>query len=1178
MRSRLTALLLLSLSALFAQSERGTITGTVTDSSGAVIPGAKVIITNTQTGVAVNVPSNESGDYTVPQLQVGTYSVRVEKEGFRPASVTGLVLNASATTRADAVLEIGTSTQAIEVAANALTLSTENAKSSVTINNKLVDELPLVVGGTLRSPFNLAALTPEAKNVGGDNGFILGGGQAAGYGTNLDGVSANTTRALTQSWVAVNAPSIEAITEFTVDTNGFKAEFGQATGGIMSFASKSGTNEFHGTAYEFLRNNVMDANNFFNNARGIARPIYKQHDFGASAGGPVWIPKIYNGRNKTFFFFSYEAFRNREGATGAQRTVPTPEMYGGDFRNWVDSSGRQIPIYNPLTQTVNAAGQTVRDVFPNNQIPASNFDPQIVKALAAFRGGTVPVPNNGSTPGTVGYVQNNFLVTGGSVVRPNTKISVKGDHVFNDKHRISGYWGYNRSFERPGANGPADLPGLFVNYNDTRRPSDVFRGSWDWNISPTVFNHFYGGGNNWKENHDPPQATVLSGVDWKDKFCLGNVPDCGQNLVNMNFSNGYSQWGGRANNGSENFIKQFADDMTIIKGKHTIKFGGQHLRQYYNGFGRQCVAGCMSFDFKHTGRPGDTNFTTAGGSPIASMLLGYASAGDIDTIRYIGQQWPSWSGFVQTDWRVKPNLMINLGLRWETMLPPMGEGDRWSDFAPDRPNPAAGNIKGALIFAGSGEGREGTRTLADSYYKAFGPRFGMAYTYKDKTVIRASAGLSYGNITTVTGSTHQRGFTLTLNFPDNSNGITPAYRVQGGLPAWSAPPFINPSFANRDNMPWWQGSEATRPPAFVTWNLSIQRQLTSTMVFETSYNASLGSGLQAGLLNYNQLNPSYLTQYGAALLNSRFDSPAAVAAGIRAPYPTFGDAPGLRGTGGWGGQATVRQALRPYPQYNAIDTGSGGGDHSGHSTYHALMVRFEKRYAGGLQFQTSYVFSKILTDADSYWIGGAAMDHYNRGLEKSVGQFNVPHNFKIGTVWDLPFGKGQKFLNKSAALSYIVGGWRVSGIAFYSSGLPLGLGTSNSLPLFSGGLRPIISTYDGWQGSIKGNKFDPFVDRFVQPASFFPAQPANTFGNMTRYNPKFSQFGNYNENISIAKSFPLKEKIRLDFRAEMFNAFNRVRFGTGSLQIQSNQFGQLTGSGDLLNTPRQMQMALKLYF
>ena len=1170
--------LALCAASLFSQSERGTITGTIRDASGAVISDAKVTISNSQTGVSFSAPSNATGEYTVPQLQVGTYTVRVEKAGFRPASITGLVLNASATVRADATLEVGTSVTAVEISASALSLSTENAKMSVTIDNKLVDELPLVVGGTMRSPFNLAALTPEAKNVGGDNGFILGGGQAAGYGTNLDGVSANTTRALTQSWVAVNAPSIEAITEFTVDTNGFKAEFGQATGGIMSFASKSGTNNIHGTAYEFLRNNKLDANNFFNNARGIARPIYKQHDFGFSAGGPVLIPKLYNGKNKTFFFVSYEAFRNREGATGAQRTVPTPEMYSGDFRNWVNAAGAQIPIYNPTTQTTDAAGNVTRTVFPNNQIPASLFDPEIVKALGVFRSGATPTPNNGAAPGTVGYVQNNYLVTGGSVVRPNTKFSVKGDHVFSNKHRIAGYWGYNRTFETPGANGPADLPGLFVNYNDTRRPSDVFRGSWDWNISPTVFNHFYGGGNNWKENHDPPQATVLSGINWKDRFCAINVAECSQNLVNMNFSNGYSQWGGRANNGSENFIKQFANDVTIVKGKHTIKFGGQAMYQFYNGFGRQCVSGCMTFDFKNTGRPGDTNFTTAGGSPIASMLLGYAADGVAETIRYIGQQWPSYSGFLQTDWRMRPNLMVNLGIRWETMLPPTGENDSWSDFNPNLANPNAGGIKGALIYAGSGTGREGTRSLADSYFKAFGPRFGMAYTHKEKTVIRASAGLSYGNITTVTGSTHQRGFTLGLNFPDNSNGILPSYLVKNGLPAWSAPPFIDPGFANRDAMPWWQGREATKPPAFITWNLSIQRQLSSTMVMETSYNASLGSGLQAGLLNYNQLDPKLLTQYGATLLNSRFDTPAAIAAGIKAPYPTFGAAPGLKGTGGWGTQATVRQALRPYPQYSTIDTASGGGDHSGHSTYHAFMVRFEKRYSGGLQFQTSYVFSKLLTDADSYWVGGAAMDHYNRGLEKSIGQFDVPHNFKIATVYDLPFGKGKRYLASNSAANWIAGGWRISGTAFYSSGVPQGLSTSNSMPLFSGGLRPIISTYDGWRAPTKGDKFDPFVDRFVQPASFFPAQPANTFGNQTRYNPKFRQFGNYNENISISKTFPIKEQVRIDFRAEAFNAFNRVRFGTGSLSLQSNQFGQLTGAGDLLNSPRSMQVALKLYF
>src|SRR5260370_374716 len=306
----------LAVSAL-AQSERGTIAGTVTDSSGAVIPGAKVTVTNEATNITLNFTTNEAGNFVAPSVSVGSYSVRVDQEGFRPYRKTGIAVDAATTVRADVQLEVGTAQQVVEVKAEAVQLQAENAKSSATVTNKLVDELPLVVGGTLRSPFDLAQMTAESKQLGGDNGFILGGVQAAGYGTTLDGVSTNTTRALSQSWVAVNAPSLEAITEFTVDTNGFKAEYGHAAGGVMTFVSKSGTNDFHGSAYEFLRNNVLDANNFFNNARGIARPIYKQHDFGASAGGPVWIPRLYNGRNKSFFFFAYEGFRNRAGAPGA---------------------------------------------------------------------------------------------------------------------------------------------------------------------------------------------------------------------------------------------------------------------------------------------------------------------------------------------------------------------------------------------------------------------------------------------------------------------------------------------------------------------------------------------------------------------------------------------------------------------------------------------------------------------------------------------------------------------------------------------------------------------------------------------------------------------------------------------------------------------------------------------
>jgi hypothetical protein len=427
-RFRALATLLLCSLAAFAQSERGTIQGSVKDSSGAVIVGARVTVTNTDTNSAVNFTSNESGDYTAPSLQAGSYNVRVEKEGFKAAIIAKLSVNAATNVRADVTLEVGSTSTAVEVQASALQLSTESAKATAAVTNKMVDELPLVVSGAMRSPFDLANTTPEAKNLGGDNGFILGGGQAASYGTNLDGVSANTTRALQQSWVAVNAPSLEAISEFTVDTNGFKAEYGHAGGGLMNFVSKGGTNQYHGTAYEFLRNNALDANNFFNNRAGLAIPIYKQHDFGGSFGGPVWIPKIYNGKNKTFVFTSYETFRNRAGATGFTANVPTKEMYGGDFSNWVTSLNNavvRIPIYDPTTQVRNNDGSYTRTAFPGNVVPASKFDPVSVKALSAFTSAGQLVPNVNAAPGTVAYVRNNYFVASGSEVRPNTKWSVK---------------------------------------------------------------------------------------------------------------------------------------------------------------------------------------------------------------------------------------------------------------------------------------------------------------------------------------------------------------------------------------------------------------------------------------------------------------------------------------------------------------------------------------------------------------------------------------------------------------------------------------------------------------------------------------------------------------------------------------------------------------------------------
>jgi hypothetical protein len=1166
----------------FSQSERGTITGAVRDASGAVVPAATVTITNQATNVAIHSTTNDSGEFTVPNLPPGGYVVRVEKTGFRPTEEKGLNLDAAQTVRADATLQVGTSTQAVEVMASAISLQTDDAKSSVTLENKLVNDLPLVVSGTVRTPFDLAALTPDAKNLGGDNGFMVGGGQAAAYATTLDGVSANTSRALSKSWVASNSPSVEAIDQFTVDSSGYKAEYGHGAG-VMTFVSKSGSNGFHGSAYEFLRNNDFDANNFFNNSNqphGIPNSIYKQNDFGFTAGGPVWIPKIYRGKDKTFFFFSYEGFRNRTGANGTTFTVPTPEMYNGDFTKWVTSTGAMIPIYNPLSQVQNADGSITRQPFPGNMVPKTLFSAASQKALSVFQAGGSIAPNNGAAPGTPGYISNNYLVTSGTNVYPVNKYSIKGDHVFNQKHRISGYYGNDREHQTPGADGPPTLPGLYSNYNDLTQYSDVLRFSWTWSLSPTKINYFYAGGNNWRQDHKPPQEYI---GNWQNKFCLGNVPNCNENLVQLFYSatnNPYSQWGGQADNGSENTVYSYNDDFTWIHGKHTLKFGGMYQLNHYNGFGRQCEAGCVGFSYQETGVPGGSN-PNAGGNSFASFLIGQADSGQIDTVRFIGQQFPYFAGYFQDDWKFSQKLTVNIGLRWDANLPPTGLADRWTDFGPTTPNPVG--VPGAVLFSGNCQGCVGSRTLSDFWNKGYGAHVGLAYSWDSKTVIRASYARSYGSLVSVSGSTHNSGYTLTQTFSNSSSGQTPTFTMDQGMPPWTAPPFINPAVSNGTSVAWFQGNETTKLPAYDNIYFSIERQLGGSMVLEGAYNGVMGEHLQAQLLQYNSLPVADLTKFGTVaqstiVLNSVVGSATANAAGVFAPFPTFNAL--------WGSRATVAQALRPFPQYTGIDTYAGQGDHSGHSTYNAFLLKFQKRLSHGITLQSSYVFSKILTDADTAWGEGYAADQYNRRLEKSIGQFDVTHDFKFAAVYDLPFGKGQQYLTHGPA-AWVLGNWRVSSINLYSSGTPVAISTSYSLPVYASGnggrVAPYITSYSGWQPSYSGN-FDPGKDNFFVPygSGPFPTQGLatayNSIGNDTRYNPKLRLFPNLNENMSLTRSFPIREKIRMEFRAEAFNVFNRVRFGTGNTQLQNSQFGVLVGSGSQINTPRNLQLALKFYF
>ena len=534
--------------------------------------------------------------------------------------------------------------------------------------------------------------------------------------------------------------------------------------------------------------------------------------------------------------------------------------------------------------------------------------------------------------------------------------------------------------------------------------------------------------------------------------------------------------------------------------------------------------------------------------------------------------------YLQDDWRVSKRLTLNIGLRYEINLAPIYGDDIISNFDGKLANPGADGRPGALVFGGFGQGRQNSRSLAPDWFGGVGPRLGFAFALDSKTTIRGAATRSYGPVINPLGSTHYTGFVQQITVTtDPSQGLSPLFTLKDGAPYWAPVPNIDPSVANGNtNVPYYNGATATRESGELTYAFNIQRQLGPSMVAEIGYLATLASDIQSTLLAFDQIDyrnlPANLNPFTAAgrtLLNSNITSAAAVAAGINPPFASFSKV--------FGSGATVAQALRPYPQYALIDTISGGGDRLGHSTYHSIQLRLNRRFSKGLTLQASYVLSKVLTDSDSYSSSPTSIDASNLRLEKSIAGFDQTHNVKVSYVYELPFGKGRKWVNGRGIGPALLGGWRLAGIQTYASGTPVSVGTTVSFPIFNGANRATVSTYDGWRSPTKGGSFDPNVDSFLQPVSFFGTQPTTGLGNETRYNPKLRYWPSFNENFSLAKTITFKEERRLDFRWETFNLLNRTAFGplSGATTLQNNNWGLWRAQA---NTQRRMQVSLKLYW
>lgn len=1142
-----TFLLLTTAVSLHSQTTNGSIQGAVSDPSGGAVAGASVTARNMDTGLTQTTTTTEAGIYSLPNLPPGRYSVTVEVPNLKKYSREGVTVATGTTVSLDIPMQIGAVSESITVSADASQLQTTTSEIGATVEPTLVANLPLQVSGTIRNPVQFIELVPGfvggVDNNPGSNSsddFKVNGGQEGGTDILVDGVSISLVSPNTQWNKGV---STDAVEEFRVLQSNFTAEYGQAGDGIVSLTIKSGTNELHGSGYDFLRNKSLDANSWANNLQGLKRSVDTQNDFGATAGGPVWIPKVYNGKNKTFFFFAYEGFRFRNGGTG-QDSFPNENFRKGDFSQ-ICQTGFTNGVCNDRDKNNNIANQ-IYDPTTHTAVPGDNLanDPN-------FKESSVMTKVFGLLPPTNGSLNNNVIDRSLSSTTANL-YDVKIDHSFSDKHRISGGFDYDNT----NTGGTSDLGPIFGSH--TPQSTRYARISDNYVFSPSVVNQaLFGFSRRFRG-----EVSNSLGLGYPAKIGLTGVQETTFPCI---------KWGDTNYNVNNCGDSQFADNVfqindavSWVKGKHTFKFGGEIRMLQFNV--RRLTTASGEFDFAAAQTSSTGGASGFGGNSVASSLFGLSDTTTLNYGNFSGVRYKDFALYAQDTYRLSSKLTLNYGLRYDIDLPASEAFDRFSMVDPTLPNPNAGNILGAYTYFGSGAGRNGRKRPQDIYHKAFGPRLGFAYSINSKTVVRGGYGIYYEALKEGSfadqdglGFFNRQSVTPTNGGPTQiDNGITHIFPPSG--------PFT-PGGQNGNGGVIYVPANSGRPADIQTWNLDIQRQVTNNLMVSVAYVGSKGTHLPALNIIPNQTNPSmlpFLSTFSTELtVNSSClagapspapQCPGAIAAGVKLPYAGF--------------NGPLNQIFRPFPQYGNFnqEDNSFSPDRSGNSTYNALQMQLNKRVSQGLTFLVSYTVSKNITDADSAGPGVSGFigtnsfigeNSYNRKAEKAVSQLDTPQSLVASFFYELPAGHGKRFMNDSALKDRVFGGWYTSAILSYHSGTPTEVygncqGTAGDV-LFGGcnttGAGARVNIVPGVPQTNKSS-FNPTTTPFWNPAAFSPAT-ALTFGNEPRSLSSARTFGGRNEDLTIGKKTHLiGEKATIDFQASFFNMFNRHIYST-----PSNVFG-----------------------
>jgi hypothetical protein len=852
----------------------------------------------------------------------------------------------------------------------------------------------------------------------------------------------------------------------------------------------------------------------------------------------VVIPKLYNGRNKTFFFTDANWYKLRQGAQNSIGSVPDEAFRSGDFSGLVNSANQQIVIYDPASTVTDANGNVTRTPFPNNVIPANRIS-NASKNILSY----VPDP---TLPG----IYNNYTSSSSGTIDNYSDFILKIDQYISTNQHLSGTliegW-------RPD-NGPYSiLPHPVESTRDSQFPSKLVRLNYDWTLSPTLLNTARIGFNR--------QHQILAAIEttknYGDLVGISGMND-GFPAVTWGAFTPLAQNQDRIEPISNTFL--YADTVSWTKGKSNYKFGAEYRRLQHNGRYPNRDA-YYNFSTEQTASP---TLLSSTGNEFASFLLGEVNGASEYINNVVAGERLNYLGlYALDDWKVTPTLTLNLGIRWDLFTNFTEVANRYSIMDPTVPNPAAGGILGAYVFAGgSGAPYTGTSQLTTNSKTDllnFAPRLGFAWKPTGKLVVRGGYGISYyptggqggGNVTSV-----DDGFSTTANFI--SSGVNPAFQWDNGFPQnYPKPPFISAGLnVGGSANEWWDN--AYKPLYKQDYNFTVENQLAPNLVLDVAYVGSKSTRLPTGVVNPDQLDPRYLSLGG--LLLDDINSAPVVAAGFKPPYAGF--------TG------TLAQALRPFPQY--ISVGTENSANIGNATYNALQSKLEKRFSKGLWLLASYTWSKTITDSNST-LGGffstGARDNYNRSLEKALALYDVPQRFVTAFNYELPIGPGKPLLGSGLA-GKILGGWQVNGILTYQAGTPLTVSVNNTLSsyLFNGGNTP--NSVPGQQVERSCSGFDPNAGNLLNAAAF--SQPSTfAFGTSAQVLPKSRNCPVYNEDFGLMKKFTIRESMYFEFRFEMFNAFNRVVFGSPATNLSNSNFGQVTSQS---NTPRNGQVALKFYF